>query len=280
MKNKISSLQYKKFISVIDVIQYPKEELLIENYWRNIQILKLVAVCFIVINTISFLLHFEFASTIQRLTFIYVLIYVGYRKKASKKILDILLEKCDPERALAAYANLISYAKSQSNWEQHFYNLGSILYYAGRIDDVKKTLSLMKEYCPNDRGKMYYEMIASTLVLDDMNQESLKHHCENMKQLSNTVRLKGKMKYIYYEKMQYPALIQMWNNGNFQELYDAILNAKNFDNTTLSKVKKNYYLYQVAKALGNDDKMIEHRDYVVKNGNGLWYCKELKKSVF
>ena len=90
---------------------------------------------------------------------------------------------------------------------------------------------------------MYYEIIESTLSLHNMNREGLKCHCANMEQLSRTVRLKGTMQYIYYEKVHSPALVQMWDDGNFKELYKAIADSKFLKNTISSEVKRNYYLY-------------------------------------
>lgn len=208
-----------------------------------------------------------------------IYIYIWYRTKSSKRFRDILLEECDPDRALAMYTNLISYAKRQRNWELHFYNLANILYYAGRSDDVKKVQALLKKYCTTSLGNMYYEMIGAKLALYAMNREALQKHCSNMAELIKNVRLKGMMKFVYYEIMQYPALVQMWDNGEYVKLYNELMQAKFLKKTLSSKVKQNYYLYKVSFALNDKEKMDKHRAFVIQNGKGLWYCKELKKEI-
>lgn len=271
--------QYEAFISQIDVTGYPEEDRFVKNYWRNVRILKEAAICLLVLIVLSVVFDFKCKAVIQAAAVIGVLIYIWYRRRSSRQIRDVLLEECDPGRTLARYVSLLSHAKEQSAWEMHFYNLASTLYYAGRIDDVKKTLSLMKKYYPTPLGSMYYELIEATPSLHNMDREGLKSHCTNMEQLSRTVHLKGTMQYVYYEKVHYPALVQMWDDGNFKELYKVIANAKFLKNTILSEVKRNYYLYMVARALGDEEKMEKHRAYVIRQGKGLWYCAKLEEEA-
>ena len=85
------------------------------------------------------------------------------------------------------------------------------------------------------------------------------------------------MKDIYTERLMYPELLQIWDNGEYTELYEIIKHTVNPRKTLLSEVKKNYYLYKVASVLGENEKADKHRLFVVENGGGLWYRKELSE---
>ena len=270
--------QYRDLAALIDIPKFPQEEKSVKKYWLTVNILKIVTICALVFEIISTILDLDIKSLVGIAAVVLLIIYLWYRCKSMKKFRDILFESCDPVRALAWYGNLIFYTRRKSNWELHFYNVAILLYYSGRIEDAKKVQLLQQKYCPGNLGRMYYEMIEAKLALYMMDREKIENHCSNMYQLSKSVRLKGMMRYLYMERMQYPMLIQMRDRGEYTELYNYILHAVSVRKSLLTEVERNYYLYKVASILGDSEKMHEHRAFVIQRGGALWHRQEMEKT--
>ena len=266
--------QYEDFTALVDVPVLPDAEKFVKNYLLTAMIGKIIAIWAFVLDMFSTSLNLSFKGIAETAAIVCLTVYIWYRVISSRKFRDILLQKCDVNKALAAYTNLISYAKGK--WEIHFYNLGNILYYSGRSEDVKKIQFLLKKHCPTRLGDMYYEMLGAKLALHFMDRGELQNHCSNMAVLSKYVKLNRTMRLIYHEIMQYPLLVQMWDNGQYMELYNSLLQIKFLRKTISAQVKQNYYLYKVSAALRNPEKMDRHRTFVLQHGKDLWYCKKLE----
>lgn len=269
--------QYTDFSKLVNIPKSVQEEKKVKNYWLTVNILKLITIGALGFQIISTILDLKIKKYVFITAVVFVVIYIWYRSWFAKQFRNILLKDCDPVRGLALYGNLVSYTKRQSNWELHFYNLASLLYYAGRFDDVIRVQSLLQKYCPGNLGQLYYEMIETELALYKMNIEEVEKHCANMQRLSKSVHLKGIIQLLYFQKMQYPVLMQMRNRGEYTELYDKIKQAVSAQRSLLIEVKQNYYLYKIASVLGDEEKMEEHGKFIIQRGGTLWYRQEIEK---
>ncbi len=280
---KATTPQYQDFIQSVEISATPEEQKIIKRYYTTATILKVISICslslavlFIIAN--SFVIVTGGSSKLRFHVFAYVpvIIYAIYRIYFSKKIKNILLQECDPNRLLSLYSVLLSYANKR-NWEVHFYNLAQNLYYAGRFEDAEKVQSLLAKYCPSNKGRLYHAMIALDLAVhrQDLELEDVVNQCLMMYELGEKVYLKGMRYFIYSGKMRYPMYFQLFRDKKYEELYDGIKVAVLFRNSLLGEVKRNYYLYKIALLLGDNEKADEHKKFVMQNGGTLWYPREL-----
>lgn len=97
-----------------------------------------------------------------------------------------------------------------------------------------------------------------------------------MNQLGAQVWLKGVMRPFCIGRSQYPALLQMYQNGAYMELYNNIYHSVPIRGSLMAEVRKNYQLYPIALLMGDMEKADEHKKFVMQNGGTLWYRAELE----
>lgn len=283
---KAATPQYQDFIQSVEITATPEEQKIIRRYYITAMVLRVISICslllvFFLITAHGFVIITDSNKTKSHIytyifAFVPAMVYGIYRASFSKKVQNVLLQECDPNRVLSLYSTLVSYAKNR-NWEIHFYNLAQNLYYAGRFEDAEKVQSLLLKYCPSNKGKLYYEMIGIDLAIhrQDLEVEDVTSHCLIMAELGKKVKLKGTMYLIYSGKMRYPMCFQLFRDKKYEDLYNGIKIAITLKNSLLTEVKRNYYLYKVALLLGDNEKAEEHKKFVMQNGGTLWYPKEL-----
>lgn len=280
---KATTPQYQDFIQSVEISATPEEQKIIKRYHTTAMILKVISICslslavlFIIANSFVIITGGSSKLRFHILAYVPVIIYVIYRVSFSKKIENKLLRECDPNRFLSLYSMMLSYANKR-NWELHFYNLAINLYYAGRFEDAEKVQSLLAKYCPSNKGRLYYAMIALDLAIhkQDLEVEDVVHHCLIMDELRKKVHLKRVVYFICLGKMRYPMYFQLFRDKKYEELYHGIKIAVSLRNSLLGEVKRNYYLYKIALLLGDNEKADEHKKFVMQNGGTLWYPREL-----
>lgn len=64
------------------------------------------------------------------------------------------------------------------------------------------------------------------------------------------------------------------NNMFQQETITFRQGTVTYGNSMLVKVKKNYFIYRMAMAMGDVQIAEQHKDFILKNGGSLWYRQE------
>lgn len=269
--------QYKDLMAYINIESFPPERKAVSQYIRTVKLLKILAVIFLALELIAVILDSGIKNVAFVLMLLTIFIYLEFRTLSSKKIRGILLEECNPVKMLSFLGSLLNYSRRSRNWDEHFYNIAMALYYAGRFSDAEKILPLMKQYCPNAAGALRYEMIAADIAYYREDEVELAKHCEELNKIASGIRLKGVNRALYEEKMQYPYLLNGKLGGNYQALYNQYLHAQTMRGSMLGEVKRNYYLYVTASAMGEREKAEQHRQYVLQHGGTLWYKADLEK---
>ncbi|MDO5573224.1 MAG: hypothetical protein Q4G60_04500 [bacterium] len=58
-------------------------------------------------------------------------------------------------------------------------------------------------------------------------------------------------------------------------MYYVYKNLPAYKNNTLTRVKRNYYLYDTAMRMGDTELAEQHKQYILEKGGTLWYKKVL-----
>lgn len=270
--------QYKDIISTVDIQIQQEERQLANRYYKTVSLLRNMAGIFVIFTIVSLVFHLKIQDAVSVLMVAAFLLFIWYRKTNSAKIRNILLKDCDPVRMLSFHMALIANSKQNKIWGQHFYNICSALYYAGRFDDAKKVLSLFSKYCEDNTSRFSYELLCAKFAYHDKEEAALAAHCGRLEELAKIVYPKGAFQVLYKETIGYGALLQLENAGEYQKIYDMFRQGyTSYYNSMLSEVKANYIMYQMAMAMGDEQTAKQHGDFVLKNGGSLWYRKEVER---
>lgn len=272
--------QYKDFITTVDIDIQPEVQRSADRYYRSAMTIKISALLLLLLAITFSIFDSKYTYPIYGIAFILVFLYFGYKKWNSRKIRNILLKDCEPARILSFYTALISHSRRNINWDLHFYNTCSSLYYAGRFEDVKKVLTLFPKYCPDNSSRFKYNLIWARLAYHEKDETALSAYCENLDKLAKIVNPKGFFRFAYMESMLYPRLLELENNKEYQLAYDMSQQKHyTYYKSILAPVKVNYFQYRMASAMGNQELAEQHKDFVLKNGGTLWYKQELEVRI-
>ena len=77
------------------------------------------------------------------------------------------------------------------------------------------------------------------------------------------------------QRIAYPKLLQLYEEGNYTELYDLIAKSVSPNSSLCSEVIKQYALYRIAERAGETEKAEAHRTFVLEHGGTTRYRTEL-----
>lgn len=269
--------QYEDFMASINIEIFPSEQNAVRQYIRKVNLLKALAIGCLMVELIAMFLNSGIKYFFYILTIILIISYGSYRTSSSKKIRGILLEECNPGKMMSFLGALLIHTHRNKNWDKHFYNIAMALFYGGRFSDVEKILPLLKKYCPGTIGDFKYEAIAANMAYYREDEEELIKHCEVLNKIASGIRLNGFDRAIYEEKMHYPHLLNMKHDQNYPVLYKEYLDAQFMRGSMLGEVRRNYYLYETALAMGDGQRAEQHKKFVLMNGGTLWYKADLEE---
>lgn len=270
--------QYKDIISTVDIQIQQEDRRSANHYHKMVSLLRNMTGIFVIFTIVSLVFHLKVQNAAFVLMMVAFLLFSWYRRTNSAKIRNILLKDCDPVRMLSFYMALIENSKQNKVWRQHFYNICSALYYAGRFDDAKKVLSLFSKYCADNTSRFSHELLCVNFAYHEKEEAALPVHCSRLEELAKIVHPTGAFQVLYTEAMGYDALLQMENAGEYQKIYDMFRQGyTSYYDSMLSEVKANYMMYQMAMAMGDERAAKWHGDFVLENGGSLWYRKEVER---
>ena len=288
MMTKSKTQQYADFISTVDIQTQPEDKKYIEQYIISFNRIRKISLCWTMVTCLLYFLNsymlivgIEIMSFGTAFVLVMLLLLCAflmlriYRMRLGLKMNNIWVQDCDVVRYLGLYNELAQYERNSTNWGIHFYNLGMALLAAGRVEDSEKVQSLMEKYCTGHWGAFFYELVSIELAGYKKDFEEMEEHCKKLSQIKRRVRLRGNMRVLYLEKMQYPSLVQMSRSGEYQELYNFLDQDKTMERNASARVRKNFYLYKIALLLGNEKKAEEHKAFVIQAGGTLRYRAEV-----
>lgn len=269
--------QYRELISTVNIDVQPEEQQAADHYYKTAMTLKLIAIFFLVFALVSVIFSLKAKWIVYIIAILMVFLYAWYKEKSSASFRNILLNECNPQKMLSFYVALTAHSNHNKNWDTHFYNICKGLYYAGRFDDVKKVLALFSKYCSDNMSRLKYEIIRANLAFYEKDEDALLTCCDNIEKLAGMVKPKGNFNYLAVEAMTYPVLLKMENEKEYQKVYDMFQQETfSYYKSMLSPVKKNYYMFKMAKAMGDEETARQHGEFILKNGGSLWYRREIE----
>ena len=285
---KSETQQYADFVSMVDIQTPPEDKKYIEQYIVSFSRIRKMSICWTIVTCLLYFLNsymlivgIEVLSLGTAFVLAILLLLCGfmmlriYGMRFGLKMNNVWVQDCDVVRYLGLYNELVLYEKARAHWQIHFYNLGMALLAAGRVEDSEKVQSLMEKYCIGCWGQFFYEIVSIELAGYKKDYQKMEEHCKKLFQIKRRIRLRGNMRVLYLEKMQYPSLVQMSRRGEYQELYDFLDQNKAMERNASARVRKNFYLYKIALLLGNEKKTEEHKAFVLRAGGTLRYRAEV-----
>ena len=280
--------QYADLVSTVDIQTQPEDKKYIEQYIVSFNRIRKISLCWTMVTCLLYFLNSymlivgieimslgtAFVLAILLLLCAFLMLRI-YRIRFGLKMNNIWVQDCDVVKYLGLYNELVQYESNSTNWGIHFYNLGTALLAAGRVEDSENVQSLMEKYCTRRWEQFFYEMLSIELAGYKKDYEEMEEHCKKLSQIKRRALLRGNMRVLYLEKMQYPSLVQMSRRGEYQELYNLLDQDKAMERNASAKVRKIFYLYKIALLLGNEKKAEEHKAFVLQAGGTLRYCAEV-----
>ena len=269
--------QYQDLISSIPVTITEKEQQIVNGYLRNVKLLKLVTISTLVLFLFTVQFQIPGCIFLLLLGMAAVFLYFRYRRNSSKLFRDVLFEQCDPAKALSLFTALYAHTntKKASVWTINFYNISRILSHAGRLEELPYIQLLLKTYCDTPEGEAYRYAIGADLALHAHDREALEQSCQELTRLGKSPQLVNSCGWTLKQRIAYPKLLQLYEEGNYTELYDLITKSVSPNSSLCSEVIKQYALYRIAERTGETDKAEEHRAFVLENGGKTRYRAEL-----
>lgn len=237
------------------------------------RMIKVLAVIVLSVYIFATLFNLKSKEIIGLAAAICTVIYFKYKKRFSKRFWNHIYEECDSATALEMYGTLISHAndRHQLVWEMSFYNLANILFYDGRIEDARNVQSLLKVHSSGTISDLCCEIIGARIALYELDRKKLETHCANIRFILIRKTVDKSLRRAAQKRLMSLTFLCMWEEGEYEQLYGQLKNAISFDKKMITEVERNYYLYKVAFAMGNSEKMKEHKVFVCENGGTLWY---------
>lgn len=198
------------------------------------------------------------------------------------KINKIIVEDCNPEKAIQIYNKLLLNQKSKNLWNTLVLNLSAGYLNIGNVEKAKETLSNLNEFKKNrfdaNYCVIYYNLLASCyLVTKEL--EKAADAIEKMKTaLNNKKMYKSRRTNLFWNYIEKLCLLNMENNN-----YDGaelIFNTK-FERTSLM-IEKVSAKYRLGLVYLHDNRPSEAKkafEYVVKNGGSLYIVQKSKEQL-
>lgn len=195
--------------------------------------------------------------------------------KSSTKILD---DQCDAQGAVPYYTQLTkSMRRRERSCAIETSNVGAAVHALGRVDDMVTVSRIIQRYFPGSFGT--YLSSALDIEADIMRKDwtAFRYHYDAFVQASRGI--KQQYNFRMNQVLQYPALVELYKQGNYPELYDAISNYITSKRSNITEVRRNYYLCKVALLMGNAQLAEKHRNFVMAFGGTTYYKAELANTV-
>ncbi len=275
-KEKIT-IQYQDLISSVPVMITEKEQQMVNGYLRNVKLLKLVTISTLVLFLFTVQFQIPGHMLLLLLGMASVFLYFRYRSNSSTLFRNVLFEQCDPEKALSLFMALYAHTntKKASVWTINFYNISRILSHWGRFEELPHIQALLKTYCDTPEGEAYQYAIGADLALHNHDLEALEQCCQELTRLGESSQVLKSCGWTLKQRIAYPKLLQLYEEGNYTELYDLIAKSVSPNSSLCSEVIKQYALYRIAERTGDTEKAEEHRAFVLENGGTTRYRTEL-----
>lgn len=273
--------QYQDLISAIPVTIDKKEQQMVTGYLRNIKLLKLVTISTLALFLFTVQFKIPGRMLLLLLGILGLFLYFRYRSNSSKLFRDVLLEQCDPAKALSLFMGLYAHTntKKASVWTINFYNIARILSHLGRLEELPQIQSLLKTYCDTPEGNAYRYAIGADLALHAHDYEALEQCCQKLREAGTSSPLLKSCGRTLKQRIAYPRLLQLYEAHSDTELYQLIETADIPNASLCSEVIKQYALYQIAERAGEKEKAEKHRAFVLENGGTTRYRTELLKDT-
>ncbi|WP_026652981.1 hypothetical protein [Butyrivibrio proteoclasticus] len=281
---------YKELSSVIDIDIDEDSEKEVKKYMIGAWIIKLIALgllVFILLFLFDFVghifslylkvLYFKMGLIVNG-TLALVIIYYAYKRYRLGKFYGYLTNDCNPEKFLSTNMALFSHAYKKRNFYLHFANIVTGLLFAGRVEDAVKVLEVMKKYCTDGTGQLFYEIASCDVALFREDLEDLKAHTDCLTEFARRGAVSSHFMKIYKAKTTYYQLVFAYSEGRFDEVnwgIDALFEPAKTNNI---RVKRAYYKYRCLCSLGFNDKAEECRKVVLSLGGSTWYARSLAEA--
>ena len=279
--------QYEEMISLVDIDIREEDKKVCKRYISIMNGIKIIYFILLIILLFLIFMSFtdnsllmekyrQFDSIIMLLLVFIFFLYYSNKKRFGKKTSEILQSQCDPKHMISLYGALTAYAKSEKGWGVHFYNMGCVFYYVGRIEDAKKIVWLMDKYLVTERDLFLRRLLSTHIDYFEKNQEELQRDCEILTSLSRTIKLNKIMKFFLNVALSQFTSLNLEQQGRYDEMYDLYQSSNSYYNSMLVEVMKNYHMYQAARQMEKNELAEVHRQFVLKNGGTLWYKADLE----
>lgn len=210
-------------------------------------------------------------------TYFMLAVYYILKHRFRTKLWSKLIVDCRPDLFLGRYLATLERAKKSKAWERHLYTVGNTLMFAGRTEDAKALLELFSKYCPNNKGRMYFTILAVSIAYKEQNMELLTMHIQTMEQLLGQFKANGELKVFAQEAIKHSKKLELELGGQYEELQDFISKERP-PVGNLQLVKRNYHLYKIAMGLGKTEEASEYKAVVLEKGGTTFYKQELSGS--
>lgn len=275
--------EYKDIINQIEmpISDGDKEEA--KQYAKRDSIIMWIAVIMTIAHIATrFLERTEYVGIVTLAMLIMVWLLAIRRIRNFKKISNILWVKSDPHKYLSVYCASVAYRKSGHRWDEVFYRIGYALCCAGRVGEAEKIAVLYPKYFTNASvmQRLYYEFLQMEIALYRMDTQRLEMHFNELCQCEKRKKLRKLVQNFVDQRKIYLYYMKLWDQCEYNMLYEQI--SLHPCKMALEQAKKNYYLYRVAKKIGEDGgddwerKAREHRDVVLRWGGTSWYRQNVE----
>lgn len=244
----------------------------------TVKALHLLSVLGFIAAAAAVFLRFSYKNTV----ILTALLIVGFDYLASHDALlkakRVLTERCDPAAYLSLYLAWMEQQPRVANGV-HYYNVGRALYYDGDFDAAERLLTLFKENLRNNKDYFYYELLAVLLAFQAEDGEQVNRHLGILAALREKVDTAGEQETLYRQASQFPIMLDALQKGAYKMGFEAFDDVKTMQDNykePLRIAERSYFLYLMARGMGDDYLTHKYGKLVLQLGNKLWFAEEIE----
>lgn len=198
--------------------------------------------------------------------------------KSNMKICDILYDKCDPYTCIMAFYKIMSFKRGKQFQVRDSNKLlvGNMLYFTGEFEFTLSFIEAIEQEVKrkNKQDFFFQSQYIKFLCLINLkrNEEALKIYEDIINEVQKNPKLKrNKIVASIVPKLENNVL---FIKGDFKRArLQSEINFKGAA-TEHQRVSSQFRLFQIEKALGNEEGVKERREYILLHGKDLFYVSK------
>ncbi|SFU67365.1 hypothetical protein SAMN02910342_01331 [Butyrivibrio sp. INlla21] len=285
------NVSMKKSIELIDEIleiigpiddkeEKDRIDAIAKNFFAYRSIINIILFCHIAVFFILKLIIKEddFLILIFGISMASFLLLYSKRKKAfGNELTRYIFDDCCADKGLSRIYYYLPLLRNKRITPAALYlEAGSALANMGRFDDTAKIIRLIDSNC-NSAVSILYRQYLISLIAEYYNEFDILNECvitaNKLSKKLSRYSIAAKL----YDRMSLNADISLLlKQEKFQELYNMLSSYFSTAQYPLREVSIAYYLYHLLNKMGDRDKALEYKKYVLENGGAMWYKKALE----